>query len=949
MYQKIFFFMLCANLLIPFVSCNIIDSDYFEDLTDNSRKDLECVLTHFKKDKNPLKYKSALFIIENILYNQSFFGNEAESYEDAYINTATSAFEERDSIMEYEIKKREGHILNLRSDLRNVKTDYLIKVITDVCDTWEMVNWNKDYDESLFFNYVLPYRLYNERVSDWRETVKECFPYLNASVVYSERGVQFPAYKERVVNAKVIDAPNALKEKAVRVDDVNSSVTFNVHSGLACQKLIRFKYSTLSKYTKLNIDVNDKNVGSFNLEQMNDIKIFRSSRFGKVVDLQKGDNRITIKFVNHPFVLDYIEVAAYEPYFDEKCEDYTTSYCRIHNVGTKNYVSFDTLHSTVGSPITLRKYSANDKNQKFRFDYQGYPSWKISTMDNVDLCLEDHWASLDTMSIVSKYKTIDREDEDIHYVYDVGYYQTKYTNHQKWVIIPVGGGECKIMNKLSGLFWESAIDKETGNEILVQNFYSGKPTQRWKISKAGNNPYANQFFKIGSVLSEGLKVTDVMKQFEFEEHRGPISPSLTSIVKYRMGNCNDEAAYTIALSRYLGIPTAVDFTPHWGNRPYSHTWAALVLPNGKGTPFYMGYAPGDTAQFAHSYLKPKIYRQRYELNRVIVDDLSGEKDVPKLFRFPKFTDVTDEYHSTSDVKREIPKEYRNHDVAYICVNDKEEWIPVHYGKISWGNATFTKMGRNILYLVGVWEGGRIVPVGDPFVLQNDGSIKEIKCNKCKRQTMTLKRKYPFFAMFDPFNVRMDYGKFQGSNSTDFLRATTLYMHRGNTEGCWYETKLKPNAEKYKYLRYIGNVGSYCNVNEIEFYNSKGHKLIGKVIGTEGTKGKTKETVFDGDVLTGFYGISANDHWIGIELSQPSDVAMIRYMPRNDGNSIEVGDKYQLQMYDNGTWKTLAWIRAKDTKLVLKNMPSGGLYLLRDRTKGKEERIFTYENGKQVWW
>lgn len=913
-----------------------------------NRPELEKVLEHFKEDSNPLKYRAACFIIENIPYHHTLYDDRAKKYEEAYITMATDAMEFHDSVIAKETEKLGGVPLT-RPELLTIKADYLIKAINDACDTWEEVNWNKDYDESLFFNYVLPYRIYGERVSDWHEAIKRCFPYLNANIVYSEKGVQLPAYKASVVNAKVIDSPNSTKGKAVQIDETGSSVTFNIQSGLACQKLIRFRYSTLPKDTKVLIEVNGNSVGTFDLEPMNDMKLFRGSRFGKVVDLQQGENKIKVKFVNHPFVLDYIEVAAYEPYSDDKCEDYSTSYCQIQNVGTKNYVSFDTLRSSIGQPIALKKGSTNDKTQKLRLDYQGYPSWKISSMDNVDLCLEDHWASLDTLSIVSKYKTISREDEDQHYVYDVGYYQTKYVNHQKWVIIPVGGGECKIMNKLSGLFWESTIDKETGKEILVQNFYSGKPTQRWKINKVGTNPYANHFFRIGSVLSEGLKVTDVMKQFEFEEHRGPISVSLASILKYRSGNCPDEAAYTIALSRYLGIPTAVDFTPHWGNRPLNHTWAALVLPNGKGTPFYMGYAPGDTAQFAHSYLKPKIYRRRYELNREIVDDLSGEESVPELFRYPKFTDVTDEYHTTSDVKRDIPREYCNHDVAYICVNDKEQWIPVHYGKISWGSATFTKMGRNILYLVGVWENGVLVPVGNPFILKADGSIREIECDKNKRQTMTLKRKYPFFAMFDAFNVRMDYGKFQGSNSANFSNASTLYMHRGNTEGCWYEQKLKPSNEKYKYLRYMGNVGSYCNVNEIEFYNSKGQKLIGKVIGTEGTKDKTKETVFDGDVLTGFYGISANDHWVGLELPQPSDVARIRYMPRNDGNSIEIGDDYLLQMYDNGVWKTLASVRAKDTKLVLKDMPSGGLYLLRDRTKGEEERIFTYENGKQVWW
>lgn len=36
-------------------------------------------------------------------------------------------------------------------------------------------------------------------------------------------------------------------------------------------------------------------------------------------------------------------------------------------------------------------------------------------------------------------------------------------------------------------------------------------------------------------------------------------------------------------------------------------------------------------------------------------------------------------------------------------------------------------------------------------------------------------------------------------------------------------------------------------------------------------------------------------------------------------------------------------------IFFKDVPKGALYLLRDLTKGKDERIFTYENGVQVWW
>lgn len=911
------------------------------------------VLRHFKDDSNPLKYRAAHFILENMSYQHSYSDEDLRNFEDAYIIMAKNAKEFRDSVITEKTKNLSFKRAKLRqySDISNIDADYLIKAIDEACDFWIQVNWHKEYNDSIFFNYVLPYRLFDEPISDWRDEIKRNFSYLYSPVVYSEKGVQYPAYKECVVNAKVVNSPDALKGKVVQMDRKGAYVTYNFHSDIAVQKLLRFSYNTLLVDVEAIVELNGKKVGTIVVEPANSKYSFRCSRFGTVVDLQKGDNKITVKYVNKPFSLDYMEVAAYEPYYDEKTINYSNSYCQIQNVATKNYVSLDTISSKIGQAITLHKYSPIDKTLNLRFDYQGYPCWKICPMDSVNLYLEDYLVNLDTMAIVSKQVKIEVENPDPHYTANTSAYQSKYINQQKWVIIPVGDGMCKIMNKLSGLFWESTVDKNTGKEIIVQNFYSGNATQKWKITQTGNNPYAQSFFKVGNVLSEALKVTDVMRQFQFTRNRGDITPSVASLIKYRTGICKDEVAYVASLSRFLGIPVAIDFVPHWGNRPGSHTWNALILPNGKSTPFYMQYAPGDTTQFTHSpvYIKPKIYRRRYEVNKEIMDDLSGEKDIPELYKFPKFTDVTDQYIPTTDVTCKIPMEYSNRSVAYICVNDKQEWEPVHYGKIQRGKVTFRSMGRNVLYSVGVWDSGKIKPIGNPFIVENNGKIRYLTCNRSKRQTMTLYRKYPFFAQFDSFKNRMDLGEFQGSNSMDFSSVSTLYVHKGFTNGCSYNRKLNPSKEKYKYLRYIGPKGSYCNVNEISFFNSKGKKLTGRIIGTEGTEKHTKETVFDGDVLTGFNGTGPDGNWVGLELSEPSDVASITYMPRNDGNCVEVGDIYQLLVYDKGRWNTLAWIRAKDTKLVLKNIPSGGLYLLRDRTKGKEERIFTYENDKQVWW
>lgn len=41
--------------------------------------------------------------------------------------------------------------------------------------------------------------------------------------------------------------------------------------------------------------------------------------------------------------------------------------------------------------------------------------------------------------------------------------------------------------------------------------------------------------------------------------------------------------------------------------------------------------------------------------------------------------------------------------------------------------------------------------------------------------------------------------------------------------------------------------------------------------------------------------------------------------------------------------------ARENELNFKDMPVGGLFVLRNVTKGHEERIFTYVDGQQVWW
>lgn len=135
---------------------------------------------------------------------------------------------------------------------------------------------------------------------------------------------------------------------------------------------------------------------------------------------------------------------------------------------------------------------------------------------------------------------------------------------------------------------------------------------------------------------------------------------------------------------------------------------------------------------------------------------------------------------------------------------------------------------------------------------------------------------------------------------------------------------------------------------MEFYDENDEKIEGSIIGTEGESWAMKEKVFDGDILSGFCAISPDGNWVGLRMARPRRVRHIRFIGRNDGNGIEVGNDYEL-LYWDGHWRSFGRVSAADTKLVFRNVPSGGLYVLSNLTKGHEERIFTYVDGEQIWW
>lgn len=143
--------------------------------------------------------------------------------------------------------------------------------------------------------------------------------------------------------------------------------------------------------------------------------------------------------------------------------------------------------------------------------------------------------------------------------------------------------------------------------------------------------------------------------------------------------------------------------------------------------------------------------------------------------------------------------------------------------------------------------------------------------------------------------------------------------------------------------------------ELEFYDAGSQEIVkGEVLGTDSTSiynpHATKYNVFDGDPLT-FFHTRDSMTWAGLALSEPTRINKIRYIIRNDDNGIRKNNLYELfYINESGEWASAGIKTAdQDDLLIYEQIPRETLYWLRNHTRGAEERIFTYENGKQIWW
>ena len=404
-----------------------------------------------------------------------------------------------------------------------------------------------------------------------------------------------------------------------------------------------------------------------------------------------------------------------------------------------------------------------------------------------------------------------------------------------------------------------------------------------------------------------------------------LPPSI--LLKIKAGSCDDYVSLFTHIARTYGIPVAEDYTPQWGNHSQGHTWVAII--DGEET---RHYAVGEP--LFHEREKPFTWK------------------LVKAYRKQNGNDVTDKYVKTIDFSIKTISPARGDAVALAVFNNKD-WIPICYTKRHGNMATFRKVGYPSVFLPMFMRNGVITePAGLPILIDSTGLAHELIPNTDSLVSVVLKRKYLETHIWRWVDSLKN-GHFELSNQPTFDYKIDIYIPDSigfNYQQLYVDSRV---GDKYRYFRYIPQKYTSGNISEIELYDSAGKQLLGSVIGNyiSSDSSHSMDKAFDGNPLT-FARCKPyqEEAWLGLDIGKGAEISKICFLPRSDDNFIREGEEYELY-YWNGRWLSLGkQMGSRITQeLIYNNVPYNALLLLHNHSKGKEERIFTYANGNQIWW
>lgn len=506
--------------------------------------------------------------------------------------------------------------------------------------------------------------------------------------------------------------------------------------------------------------------------------------------------------------------------------------------------------------------------------------------------------------------------------------------------------------------WAQYYDKDIFINYILAPHIADEPVEyywRTDIPKWLNLMSSKQ-----TILTLAQQINDRIDVDTRPEDWGNKQMGYSATMAGKFGKCDDRAILAIMAMRSYGVPAAFDFIPMWASSNNGHSLCSVLIHNGTTLVFQNRGDKGTEYNFSHKVAK--VYRKTFSKNLdCLIAKYQSRESIPPSLNDCRIKDVTSEHKIGQRDIRFSGNIVTENKLCYLSVFHPNGWFPIAVGEIHRNLMNFSAVGTGldhknqnpvkgdnigdgILYLPCIYN-GKVIPAGYAFILSKQG-IKELIPSK-EDETVILYRKFPRLARISRFAGHMYGGIIEGANEADFSDAIQLHRIYGKSLSHIQTIKTR-QCPPCRYIRFRKPSGTF-SLAELRAYNDNGQEIKGRPIASESMYGiEGLKHIYDNDPLTYFEVSPVLDIWAGIDFGSPQSISSIAFCPRNDDNDISPGDEYELFYWDN-EWKTLGTKKATEYSIEFINVPKGALLWLRNRTKGKEERPFTYENGQQIWW
>jgi hypothetical protein len=277
--------------------------------------------------------------------------------------------------------------------------------------------------------------------------------------------------------------------------------------------------------------------------------------------------------------------------------------------------------------------------------------------------------------------------------------------------------------------WSSNYNFKTFCEYILPYRSLSEPLENWR------SDYQLLYEKLAKDMVDKTdpvelcsKIIANTKYFDFILKRFDPKPLLgpKELLFWRQGNCPDLANVVLFASRALGVAVTFDFTPHNAASSNRHYWNTVIDKKGLSVPFngnqdlpYV-YNPNNSKRMG------KIFRVTFSEQKQSLASQIPENQIPDEFLKSKsLLDVTSEYVAVSDINYSFTTAL-NAKIGYLNVFNKGSWNTIDWAKITNKKAVFTHVGRNIVYLSGIFEAGKMIFEKYPILLDTKGNQTILK-------------------------------------------------------------------------------------------------------------------------------------------------------------------------------------------------------------------------------